>query len=203
MSDSHESRHFKTILEKLRRGDAIQIVGLGDSLTYGWEASVSYFDLFVSRLRADYCGTAITGHNAGICGDTAGGGAGRIGRLLEISPDAVIVQFGINDLYAGVSVDSYRASVGAICRRVIRANAVPLLITSGPLLYPEQQRDIAPYYDALKATAMAYDCLCADVASYIRERSTDLVALYFDDGVHPNDAGYRAMSDALYDICHL
>ena len=112
----------------------------------------------------------------------------------------VIIQFGINDLYSGVPVDSYKTSISAIIRKVVRAHAVPLPVTSGPLLHPEQQRDIAPYYQALRDAAASYECPLADIAAVMHEQHQNFHEFYFDDGVHPNDNGYRAMADALYEI---
>lgn len=192
---------YEDVVEKLKQGGPVRIVGLGDSLTYGWEASYSYFDLFISKLRADYCGVTITGHNAGICGDTAAGGEHRVNDTLSEATDMVIVQFGINDLYLGVPIEEYKLSLRAIARKAIRQNAVPLFVTSGPLLYPEQQLEIAPYYDALKNAAHSYDCPVADIAAYWIMHYQDFRPFYYDDGVHPTDSGYKAMADALYTIC--
>ena len=202
MSKTGNCNYFSTIFKKLERREEIRIVGLGDSLTYGWEASFSYFDLFISKLRANYCGVTIQGHNAGICGDTAAGGERRVVALLAPPTDAVIVQFGINDLYSEVPIAGYKASMGAICRKIIRAGAIPLPITSGPLLYSDQQKKIAPYYRAIKEITEAYECPFADVAERWHKRHANLKDLYFEDGVHPNDSGYHAMADALYEICY-
>ena len=202
MSKTGNCQRFNTILKKMEQREDTRIVGLGDSLTYGWEASFSYFDLFISKLRADYCGVTIQGHNAGICGDTAAGGERRIAALLDTPTDLVIVQFGINDLYSGVPIANYKASIGAICRKIIRAGAIPLPITSGPLLYSDQQENIAPYYRAVKEITDAYECPFADIAERWHMRHANLTNFYFNDGVHPNDSGYLAMADALYEICH-
>ena len=201
MADISQPVLISDVLEKLNRGNAVRIVGLGDSLTYGWEAAFSYFDLFISRLRTDFCGVTVSGHNAGLCGDTASGGESRVTRLLEDKTDLLIVQFGINDLYSGISLEKYSESLGVIARKAIRASALPLFITSGPLLYPEQQRDIASFYSALHTVAASYDCPVADIAAYWHTHFNDFTPFYYNDGVHPNDAGYRAMADALYQLC--
>jgi acyl-CoA thioesterase I len=198
MPDSTNTDQRAHIVEKLKRGDSVRIVGLGDSLTFGWEASFSYFDLFISRLRADFGAESVTGVNAGICGDTASGGASRVGRLLNEKTDLLLIQFGINDLYAGVPLHSYGQALGAILDTAIQSGASPLPVTSGPLLYPEQQRDIAPYYQTLHRVAESFDCPTADIAGYWHAHFNTFSPFYYEDGVHPNDAGYRAMADALY-----
>jgi acyl-CoA thioesterase I len=200
MSDTAQTTQLNNIVNRLHSGDTVRIVGLGDSLTHGWEASFSYFDLFISRLRTEFNSATVNGINAGICGDTARGGVTRVGRLLEEKTDLLLVQFGINDLYCGVSIDSYADALGAIAQKTIQSGSLPLLVTSGPLLYPEQQREIAPYYNALHRVAANLQCPTADIASYWRTQFTTFSHFYYEDGVHPNDAGYRAMADALYTL---
>lgn len=200
MSDAAQTTQLNHIVNRLNSGDSVRVVGLGDSLTYGWEASFSYFDLFISRLRTEFNSATVNGINAGICGDTASGGATRVGRLLEEKTDLLLVQFGINDLYCGVSVNRYADALNDIAQKAIQSGSLPLLITSGPLLYPEQQREIAPYYTALHRVATNLQCPTADIATFWHSQFTTFSQFYYEDGVHPNDAGYRAMADALYTL---
>ncbi|MBN2340525.1 MAG: SGNH/GDSL hydrolase family protein [Deltaproteobacteria bacterium] len=194
--------YLAPFFEKLRSGLPVRIVALGDSLTYGWEASFSYFDLFISKLRVDYCGVTIDGYNDGVCGDTAAGGQRRISDLLlRHEPNIVIVQFGINDLYAGVPLSEYSTSLGAIARKCLRDSALPLFISSGPLLLERDQQRINEYYDAMKIVAERYHVPMVDISAYWLQHTSSLRAFYFPDGVHPNDDGYRIMADALYAFC--
>ncbi|MBN2527027.1 MAG: SGNH/GDSL hydrolase family protein [Deltaproteobacteria bacterium] len=194
-------KHFSNVRQQLAKGNSVRIVGLGDSLTCGWEATSSFFDLFISGIRQAFQNATVTAVNAGVCGDTASGGARRTDALLGYPTVLLTVQFGINDFYAGVSVEKYQASLRTIVQKAIRCNTLPLLITSGPLLANDQQKGIAPYYRAIHKVANETNCPVADIADHMKNGQLDLHQLYYPDGVHPNDNGYRAMANALLEIC--
>jgi lysophospholipase L1-like esterase len=78
------------LVERMMRSEELLIVGLGDSLTYGWDVERGFFDRFVDILSGRYPDARIRCHNAGIPGDTADGGLARLGRVLDL-PAAVIL----------------------------------------------------------------------------------------------------------------
>ena len=69
------------------------LAGLGDSLTYGWEVSRGFFDRFVDALEDHHPKAHVQRINAGVPGDMAPQGLGRLDRVLEQHPDVVFVQF--------------------------------------------------------------------------------------------------------------
>lgn len=200
MTHSIRCRQLKPIQEKLKNDKPVFISALGDSLTYGWEASFSYFDLFISKLRSAFCGVRITGHNAGVCGETAEDGLRRLPNLLASTPDVLIVQFAINDMYSGVPLTRYAAALSAIARKTVRSDTIPIFITSGPLLHKDERTRILPFYSKMETVAHSYDVPFADISSYWLSHNSNISEHYFDDGVHPNDNGYHVMANALYQI---
>jgi len=92
----------------------ITILALGDSLTTGYglapEAS------FASRLEQDLKREKrdVRVIDGGVSGDTAYDGLRRIDRLLVHTPDLVIVEFGTNDWYLGLSVKEIKANLARI-----------------------------------------------------------------------------------------
>ena len=67
-------RPEKTIA-KLKSGEDVKIVAIGDSLTYGWQVSKGYLDFLKEMLRKRYPKAAFQIVNKGIPGDTASGGS--------------------------------------------------------------------------------------------------------------------------------
>lgn len=195
---NNTSKQLHPIWNKLQNLESVSFTALGDSLTYGWEASFSYFDSFIAKIRAQFCGAIIVGTNAGVCGDTVLDGVRRLPALLDNPPDILLVQFGINDLYANIPIEQYGKALAAIARKAIRSNAIPVFVTSGPLLHPDDRKRIQLYYDEMKKVAKSYEAPLVDLAAYWLERSVDLNADYFDDGVHPNNHGYTIMAEGLF-----
>mgnify|MGYP001594590110 FL=1 len=69
-------RPEKTIA-KLKSGEDVKIVAIGDSLTHGWLVSKGYLDFLKEMLRKRYPGSSFQLVNKGIPGDTASGGLDR------------------------------------------------------------------------------------------------------------------------------
>ena len=93
-------------IRRLSSGQAFQLAALGDSLTSGWMVQKGYLDYLAEMLESNYPNTQITIANFGLPGDTARGGLFRLQRrIIKDTPDAVLIQFGINDLYSDISVD--------------------------------------------------------------------------------------------------
>jgi lysophospholipase L1-like esterase len=178
--------------------DRVVVAGLGDSLTFGWMVRRGFFDRAVDGLGARFPQAAIDRINAGVPGDTAPGGFLRAAGVLAQKPDAIAIQFGLNDCYAGVSVAEYDAAVRRIADLATRAGALPILVTSCPTELPDGPAAMAPYYAALRALAAERTLPLADAdAAWRALPPARTAALYLDDGVHPSDAGHALMADVL------
>jgi len=78
----------------------LRIVALGDSITHGVDlpAEQTYPALLAERLRPRLAGRRVTVVNAGICGQTAVQGLGRLERdVLRFRPALTLISFGLND----------------------------------------------------------------------------------------------------------
>ncbi|WP_035243786.1 arylesterase [Desulfonatronovibrio hydrogenovorans] len=105
----------------------IRILALGDSLTAGYGLAPE--DSFASRLEQalDNEGWDILVINGGVSGDTARDGLRRLPGLMKHEPDLVIVQFGANDLYAGLAAAEVRSSLERIMDICLDSGASVLL----------------------------------------------------------------------------
>jgi len=188
------------IIGMLEKGDDVTIAGLGDSLTYGWMVDRGFFDRFVDMLEKRYPDAGIRPINAGIPGDTADGGSRRMHMVLNHNPDLMTVQFGLNDLYMGVSVEKYSSAIGTIVQGVRESNAVPVLVVSCPLYEEDEQALAEKYYDVLRRAGEEQGVAVADLSTYWRSRR-DLpqgwAGLLQSDGVHPTDAGHEIMARGM------
>ena len=183
--------------EALREGRPVSIVGLGDSLTFGWEVDRSFFDRAMATLAERYPATALQGLNAGIPGDTAQGGSRRLSPLLHRSPDVVVVQFGLNDAFLGVPLPAFERALEDIAVRCRAAGAAPVLATSCPLRDARDDDLADRYYHAITAVGARLECPVAALHAWWRRHAPAGAALHGDDGVHPSEGGHRLLADGL------
>ncbi|MBQ8586781.1 MAG: DUF2961 domain-containing protein, partial [Oscillospiraceae bacterium] len=110
-------------------------------------------------------------------------------------PDLLTISYGINDYHVGTTYetfistyDTYLAEVKAGC-----PNAVVMVLGLGAKgNFDESSGDILKWNAGIKALAEKYDFIYADTYHNLRG-----VEWLLADGLHPNNAGYRVMANAV------
>jgi len=215
-----DSWYFLTGVDVVAPPSSRAIVVLGDSITDGLhstpDANRRWPDRLAERLRSRKGGSKIAVLNAGISGnrvlhDTVGTNASaRLDRdvLVQAGARHLIVLQGINDI--GFPGTATADEIIAGHRQIIdRAHAMGLKVYGGTLT-PFQAFLPGIYYSA-EGEAMrqavnqwirtggAYDAVI-DFDKAIRDpRNPAVIRPDYDSGdnLHPNDAGYQAMADAI------
>jgi acyl-CoA thioesterase-1 len=196
--EASRTARLESIRESLASGGRVCLAGLGDSLTYGWMVRRGFFDRCVDALSGRFPDVSISRINAGVPGDTAPGGFLRASSALANKPDAIAIQFGLNDCYSGVTPGEYDAAVRRIADLAARAGALPILVTSCPTDLAGGPEAMDPYYGALRTLAEERSLPLADIDSAWRALPAGrAAAMYLDDGVHPSDEGHAFMADVL------
>ncbi len=163
----------------------VKIVALGDSLTAGY--GLPDKDGFVPRLQAALAGKGIAAEieNAGVSGDTASDGLARLDWSVPQGTDAVIVEFGANDMLRGIRPEVTRAALDAILKRLMQRHIAILLcgMRAAPNLGAEYGQVFERIYPALAAKygVLLYPFFLDGVAADLK--------LTQHDGMHPNAAG--------------
>jgi lysophospholipase L1-like esterase len=215
-----QSLYFLTGIEVRAARSAKAIVTLGDSITDGYrstpDANKRWPNLLAERLHAQKGGGKVAVLNAGITGnrvlhDKDGSNAlARLDRdvLVQSGARYLIVLLGINDIGFPGAVTPEQIIAGH--RQIIdRAHAAGLKVYGGTLtpfqafmsgLYytdvGEAQRQVVNQWIR---TSKAYDAVI-DFDKAIRDPSNPskiLPAFDSGDNLHPNDAGYKAMANAI------
>ena len=215
-----QSFYFLTGLEVDAPAKSRAIVTLGDSITDGLhstaDANRRWPDRLAERLRSQKGGSKVAVLNAGISGnrvlhDTVGTNASaRLDRdvLVQSGARYLIVLEGINDI--GYPAAATAAEIIAGHRQIIdRAHAMGLKVYGGTLT-PFQAFLPGLYYTAdgeakrqavnqWIRTSKAYDAVI-DFDKALRDPGNPArmrPAYDSGDNLHPNDAGYKAMADAI------
>ena len=190
-------------IRKMKEGQHLTVVALGDSLTQGWLVSKGYLDYLSEMLRDAYPSCRIDIINRGIPGNTSEDGLSRVDRdVVSLHPDLTFVQFALNDAYTGVSHPEFRENVRSIIRRVQEStDSEIMLFTSVPLMDEAENRHAEKFYGILKDLSLEYNLPLVEVHIYWRRRineGLDAAELYQWDGVHPTEEGYRVMAEAIF-----
>ncbi|HEY6861775.1 MAG TPA: arylesterase [Pseudolabrys sp.] len=167
----------------------IKIVVLGDSLSAGLGLPVE--DAFPARLAEALKGkgVAVAIADAGVSGDTASGGLGRLDWSVPAGTDAVIVELGANDALRGLDPNLTKAALDAILRKLADRHIAVLLagMRAPRNMGPDYARDFDAIYPALASThpVVFYPFFLDGVAADPK--------LNQGDGMHPNAAGVDAI----------
>ena len=91
---------------------------LGDSLSagFGLPASAAFPARLADALKAKAIAATIA--NAGVSGDTASGGLGRLEWSVPDGTDAVILELGANDALRGLDPNLTKAALDTILRKL-------------------------------------------------------------------------------------
>ena len=194
--------HLEKTIAKLQSGSDVTIVALGDSLTSGWMVARGYTEFLRDMLMGRFPKADVRIINSGIPGDTATGGLYRLQQdALSYSPDLVLVQFALNDAFCGCSLAEFRVAIEAIVERIRQESSAEVLLLTSTLPADDSELDVvAPFYAVLKDIAREKGCGVALVDEHWADAIAggtphDSLVLY--DRVHPSEAGYLLMAEAV------
>ncbi len=163
----------------------VRIVALGDSITAGFGLSTQA--AFPARLEQALKakGIAAIVLDAGVSGDTASGGLGRLDWSLPDGTEAVILELGANDALRGIDPNVTKTALDTILRKLKERHIAVLLagMRAPRNMGPDYVRAFDAIYPALASTHSVgfYPFFLDGVAADPR--------LNQGDGLHPNAAG--------------
>ena len=176
------------------RRPALLIVGTSLTAGLGLDADSAYPAILQRKL--DSAGVAYRVVNAGFSGETSAGALRRIEWLLRDSARVVMIETGANDGLRGQDVDSTRATLRAIVRRVkaVLPDATVLLaqMESPPNL---GERYTTAFRSMFPAVAKEEG---VTLVPFLLEGVAGVPALNQGDGIHPNEAGSRVVAENVF-----
>ena len=189
-------------ITRLSGDQTFRLDALGDSLTNGWMVQKGYLDYLSEMLRERYPIARIELNNLGLPGDTARGGLFRLqSQIIKGTPDAIIIQFGINDLFSDIPAENYKENVSSMIQLIREAyGAEIILVTSVCFESPGENTAINEFYQKLAELADTYSLPLAKVHDYWQSKLKSGIpyeSIVKNDYVHPTEAGYRLMAEAI------
>jgi acyl-CoA thioesterase-1 len=170
------------------------IVGTSLTAGLGLEPESAYPALLQQKL--DSAGIAFKVVNAGYSGETSAGALRRIEWLLRDSASIVVIETGANDGLRGQDVDSTRATLRAIVRRVkaVLPDATVLLaqMESPPNL---GERYTTAFRAMFPAVAREEGVL---LMPFLLDRVAGVAAMNQGDGIHPNEKGSKLVAENVF-----
>jgi len=169
------------------------IVCFGDSITagYGLDAQKSY-PAALERQLADR-GYRYEVKNQGVSGNTSKDAVARVGSVIALHPDVVLVEFGGNDGLRGIAPAITRTNLDEVLTRLQAAHIQVLLV--GITLPPNYGEDYIKAFDAnfrdlaakhhVPLKAMLYDGI------YTQPGTIQA------DGIHPTAKGSELIAEHL------
>ena len=165
--------------------DPYRIVGFGDSLMagYGLQNGESFPDRLQAALKAK--GHDVVIANAGVSGDTTGGGLSRLDWSVPEGTDLVILELGANDMLRGIAPELVEKNLDTMLAS-LRKRGVPVLLAgmrAAPNLGPDYQARFDAIYPRL---AQRYEAILYPF--FLDGIAADRTYL-LEDGMHPNAGG--------------
>lgn len=177
-------------------GAPVRVVFVGTSLTAGLGLDPdSAYPARIQR-KADSAGLAVTVVNAGVSGETSAGALRRIDWVLREPADLIVLETGANDGLRALRVDSTRANLEGIVRRIRSALPSSRVV----LMQMEAPTNLGPRYTT-EFRAMFRSVAAAEgigIAPFLLDSVAGVARLNQPDGVHPNDAGERIVADNVW-----
>lgn len=175
-------------------------LAFGDSITWGivnshGETEVGYEPHLQAQLRADGRDAYVVNH--GKFGETTSEGLSRLKKVLFGNPNAayVLLLEGTNDLLSGISAETTLFNLGAMADNALRSRVTPLISTMTPLYNSRLTGAIVDVYNpGISKISGEKNIGLADSFGAVAPHWNS----WSDDGIHPNDAGYRAMANAWF-----
>jgi len=169
------------------------IVAVGDSLTAGLGLpEAEAYPAILEQLLAER-GFNYRVVNAGISGETSSGARTRIGWIMKLEPDIVILETGANDGLRGIEPKLVEENIDHIITQLLQEDITVVLagmqmVTNlGPAYVSSFNRVYPKLADRHGVIFMPF--FLQDVAMN--------TALNQADGIHPNAAGYEVIAENL------
>ncbi|MGN1155816.1 MAG: SGNH/GDSL hydrolase family protein [Agathobacter sp.] len=183
-------------MKKAQAKEAITVAFLGGSITQGSLSSTPetcYAYLVFDWWQKKFPQAKVTYVNAGIGGTTSQFGVARVkDDVLSYSPDFLLTEFSVND----DNNAHYKETFEGLIRAILSAPKAPALMLAHNYYYKE----MVSAEEAHLEVGKHYDLPCVSMKSTIYAEISEgklTIPEISPDGLHPNDAGHKLVSEVI------
>ncbi len=179
-------------------------IAFGDSITDGYGVPRGFVSFLTEQISKAHPDLDLVTINTGMSGDTSRGGLYRLGRdVIDHRPDLVTINFGVNDAFSGISPRQFSDNLRDMVSRIQAAGCDSVLMLSCEVI-PEDwaEKQVLPYWEAMKALAGEMGCVYADVhGKWVKELKGGRPEgdLIISGDLHPNEEGHRLIAEAVFE----
>ena len=169
------------------------VAAFGDSITRGSQCDCPAYPTRMGTLTGKYV------HNAGVGGSAATRNINRTQTVIDqVHPAFMMILSGINDVNAGVNIDSIGRALKQMVVICKQNKVVPVLATyPEPILgYAWSAYRVQLLNQNIRSLASAQAIACVDLETAFVATSE----FYESDGLHPNHPGTELMALAFADL---
>lgn len=178
-------------------GRPVTLVAFGDSLSAGFSLppDASFPAQLQVALQAK--GYKVEVVNAGVSGDTSGGGLARLDWSLQGDVDGVILELGANDALRGIDPAIARGNIDKLIESIKSKGAEVLL--AGMVAPANWGSDYQAKFDAIYPELAAKHAV--PLYPFFMQNVIGVAGLTMDDGMHPTQKGVaQIVSQILPDV---
>ncbi|MDD4802233.1 MAG: GDSL-type esterase/lipase family protein [Syntrophomonas sp.] len=170
--------------------DAIKVVCLGDSITWGFPYGPEYS--WVKMLADVLKGEVI---NQGINGNTTSDMLARFNRaVINAKPTHVIIMGGANDVICQESFEQIVFNIQSMTEKALENGIKVIMGTPPPIDEPEPERRLKRIREWIINHARMKHLAIIDFAAAFFDSSGNIRLEYLlADGAHPSSKGYQAL----------
>ena len=134
--------------------------------------------------------------NAGVSGETSAGLLRRLDWVLKQPADVIVVETGANDGLRGLPITATSATIGSVLDRIRRARPTAALLLVQMEAPPNMGQDYTRAFHAMFPTLAQEHG--ATLLPFLLENVAGRTNLNQSDGIHPNNAGERIVTDNVW-----
>jgi lysophospholipase L1-like esterase len=137
-------------------------------------------------------------------GDNSRDGLHRLERdVLQYSPDIVTINFGVNDAFSGITTQQFEENLAQMVQKIKTSGCGRIVLLSCEVVpEPWAERQVLPYWDAMREVAIRSESLYVDVhGRWLSELESGLQVtdLIIPGDLHPNEKGHRLIAQTVFE----
>ena len=200
-----------SVVKKMKAGDAVTLLALGDSITWGTSAGGNrnaYPALVGAMLRKHYNNDRITVKSAAIGGATTGKGRQWLRRdVTGIEADLVTVMYGFNEMARKpeereaktkkfiANLVVYLEEVAGVMKKAPAGVVIATMPGNG-----KHWESLDCYAEGVRTLAKKHpNITVADVNAYFKTMGFETFKTFMADGAHPSREGQREVAKVVFE----